>query len=67
MEYSTLRISALIKKLESFKDSEGDVEVFMENSAEACFDGVSGCFAIHSASDSKKYLALLRNDDVLKP
>ena len=61
----TLKISELIKELEEFK-KEGDLEVFITNRGEACFDGVGKLFVIMDAKNDKQYLALLQNDDMLK-
>ena len=66
MKNPTLKISQLIKELENWKKSQGDLEVFMTNEEESVFDGVSKAFVILSARNDNKYLALLRNEDCLR-
>lgn len=65
-ENPTLKISEVIKQLEDFKAEVGDVEVFITNPQEECFDGLGTIFVIMEAEKKIKNVCLLRNSAVLK-
>ena len=62
----TITVSKLIKDLKELQKIEGDVEVFMVNKPEACFDGVSKAFSMRVVKDNKSYICLMISDDILK-
>ena len=63
----SILISELIKELEEFKKSEGDVEVFTANKSEACFDGIGKIVAMKVIEDYKTYAVIINNEVLLKP
>lgn len=62
-----LKISELIKELEKLKNyAEADLEVFVPNSEQAQFEGITKGFVMKSNSDGKSYAVLLASGDILK-
>lgn len=59
-------LSHLIEELQVTLKNEGDMEVFITNEAEACFDGVGGSFIFASSTKGEKGLALMRSSVVIK-
>ena len=60
-------ISQVIIELEGWKKELGDVEVFIANSEETCFDGVGKMFGIKIAATDETMLGIIRSDVVIKP
>lgn len=66
MKNETFKISSLIKQLEGIRETEGDLEIFMANEAESCFDGVGTLAIFKSATNGDTVVGLVRNEQSLK-
>jgi wobble nucleotide-excising tRNase len=60
------KISEIIKELEQWKNSEGDMEVIIANTNESCFDGVGKMFVMLNVSNNEKFLGIIRSNVVIK-
>ena len=60
-------ISEVIADLQKWKDDLGDVEVFVANADEGCFDGIGNMFAIQTVKNNETFLGIIRSHVVIKP
>lgn len=60
------KISEIIAELEQWKKEHGDLEVFIANTDDACFDGFGRLFTIQTVENDQKYLGIIRSSVVLK-